>query len=111
RPGHLLRQFGQSDRETIDASSDAATVPQVLTLLNGFLDDKVLKGQSALARDLSTAEDGVRRVRIAFLTTLNREPTEDEIDTWRRQIAVNGIEVVRDLVWVLCNSNEFRFVR
>ena len=50
-------------------------------------------------------------VRIAFLTTLNREPTEDEIDTWRRQIAVNGIEVVRDLVWVLCNSNEFRFVR
>ncbi|MCB9877214.1 MAG: DUF1549 domain-containing protein [Planctomycetes bacterium] len=111
RPGHLLRQFGQSDRETIDASSDAATVPQVLTLLNGFLDDRVLKGQSALARDLSTAEDGVRRVRIAFLTTLNREPTEDEIDTWRRQIAVNGIEVVRDLVWVLCNSNEFRFVR
>ena len=111
RPGHLLQQFGQSNRETIDASSDVATVPQVLTLLNGFLDQRVLNGQSALRRDLETATDGARRVRVAFLTTLNREPTDDELSEWRRQIAVHGPSVVADLVWVLCNSNEFRFVR
>ncbi len=108
---HLLRQFGQSDRETIDASSNVATVPQVLTLLNGFLDQKVLAGQSALARDLETAANGERRVRVAFLTTLNREPTADEAQTWRRAIAVHGQDAVKDLVWVLCNSNEFRFAR
>ena len=111
RPGHLLRQFGQSDRETIDASTVVATVPQVLTLLNGFLDQRVLNGQSALRRDLDTAEDGARRVRVAYLTTLNREPTEAELADWRRQIAIHGRNVVRDLVWVLCNSNEFRFLR
>ncbi len=109
-PGHLLRQFGQSDRETVDAASDAATVPQVLTLLNGFLDQRVLAGQSALARDLATAPDGERRVRIAFLTTVNREPSADELKEWRRAIAIDGEAVVKDLVWVLCNSNEFRFV-
>jgi hypothetical protein len=108
---HLLRQFGQSDRETIDASSDVATVPQVLTLLNGFLDQKVLAGQSALARDLETAANGERRVRVAFLTTLHREPTADEAQTWRRAIAVHGQDAIKDLVWVLCNSNEFRFAR
>ncbi|MFM1872254.1 MAG: hypothetical protein RL398_1676 [Planctomycetota bacterium] len=110
-PSHLLRQFGQSDRETIDAASDAATVPQVLTLLNGFLDTKVLAGESALARDIATAGSGERRVRVAFLTTLNREPTEEEALTWRRAIAVYGQDAIKDLAWVLCNSNEFRFVR
>ena len=111
RLGHILREFGQSDRETIDASSDVATVPQVLTLMNGFLDQKVLKGQSALQRDLQFASDGARRIRVAFLTTLNREPTKEELDDWRRQVAVNGKKTLDDLVWVLCNSNEFRFVQ
>ena len=111
RLGHLIRQFGQSDRETIDASSEVATVPQVLTLLNGFLDQRVITGESALRRDLSMAPDGIRRVRIAFLSTLNREPLQNELETWRRQIAINGQRSLSDLVWVLCNSNEFRFVR
>jgi len=110
-PNHLLRQFGQSDRGTMDGASTAATVPQVLTLLNGFLDQRVLEGQSALGRDLGTATDGERRVRVAFLTTLNREPTQTESEEWRRAIAIDGVAVVKDLVWVLCNSNEFRFVR
>lgn len=108
---HLLHQFGQSNRDTIDAGSAAATVPQVLTLLNGFLDQKVLEGASALRRDLETAANGERRVRIAFLTTLNREPTAAELQEWRKAIAVDGESAIRDLVWVLCNSNEFRFVR
>lgn len=110
-PNHLLRQFGQSDRETVDGASAAATVPQVLTLLNGFLDQRVLEGQSALRADLETAANGERRVRVAFLTTLNREPTASEATNWRKAIAVQGEAVVKDLVWVLCNSNEFRFVR
>jgi len=111
RLGHVLRQFGQADRETIDSSTDVATVPQVLTLMNGFLDQRVLNGASALKRDLGTAEDGARRVEIAFLTMLNRMPTDDERLQWRKLIALNGPRVVEDLVWVLCNSNEFRFVR
>jgi hypothetical protein len=110
-PNHLLRQFGQSDRETVDGASAVATVPQVLTLLNGFLDQRVLEGRSALRACLETAADGERRVRVAFLTTLNREPTPSEVQEWRRAIAIDGEHVVKDLVWVLCNSNEFRFVR
>jgi hypothetical protein len=110
-PNHLLRQFGQSDRETVDAAASVATVPQVLTLLNGFLDQRVLEGQSALRASLENATDGERRVRIAFLTTLSREPSAAEAQDWRKAIAIDGEGVVKDLVWVLCNSNEFRFVR
>ena len=111
RLGHVLRQFGQSDRETIDASTDVATVPQVLSLMNGFLDQQVLNGESALRSDLKLAADGQRRVEVAYLTMLNRAPTAEETDRWRRLIAVNGRKAIEDLVWVLCNSNEFRFVR
>ena len=111
RLGHILREFGQSNRETIDASAEVATVPQVLTLMNGFLDQRVLNGESALRRDLQFATDGARRIRIAFLTTLNREPTTAELKEWRRQVAINGGRSLNDLVWVLCNSNEFRFVQ
>lgn len=110
-PNHLLRQFGQSDRETVDSMSTAATVPQVLTLLNGFLDQRVLEGQSSLRAALETAEDGARRVRIAFLTTLSREPAPEEAMQWRKAIAVHGESTIKDLVWVLCNSNEFRFLQ
>ena len=111
RLGHVLRQFGQSDRETIEAGTDVATVPQVLTLMNGFLDQRVLNGNSALRRDLTLAPSGERRVRVAYLTMLNREPTAAELERWRRLIAVNGRKAIDDLVWVLCNCNEFRFVR
>jgi hypothetical protein len=110
-PNHLLRQFGQSDRDTVDGAAAVATVPQVLTLLNGFLDQRVLEGQSRLRADLETAANGERRVRVAFLSTLNREPSASEAQDWRKQIAIHGEAVVKDLVWVLCNSNEFRFVR
>ena len=110
-PNHLLRQFGQSDRETVDGASAVATVPQVLTMLNGFLDQRVLEGQSALRAALETAQNGERRVRVAFLSTLNREPTAAEAQTWRKAIAIDGEAVIKDLVWVLCNSNEFRFAR
>ena len=109
--GHVLRQFGQSDRETIEAGTDVATVPQVLTLMNGFLDQRVLNGDSALRRDLTLATDGERRVRVAYLTMLNRQPSADELNQWRRLIAINGRTAINDLVWVLCNCNEFRFVR
>ncbi len=50
-------------------------------------------------------------MRVVYLTTLNREPTAAELQEWRRAIAIDGESVTRDLVWVLCNSNEFRFVQ
>ena len=109
--GHLLRQFGQSDRETIDGSSQEANVPQVLTLLNGFLDLRVFNGDSSLWRDLSVGATPQDRVRTAFLATLSREPSADEVREWAALHEQHGREALCDLLWVLCNSNEFRFWR
>ena len=40
--GHLLRELGQSERELIQESHSDPTVPQVLALLNSFLEQKLL---------------------------------------------------------------------
>lgn len=110
-PGHLLRQFGQSDRETVDAANTAANVPQVLTLLNGFLDTRLLAGSSALRSNLEAAKTTEAKVKTAFLTLVNRAPTQSELAEWCRALAQDGEDGLGDLAWVLCNSAEFRCVR
>ncbi|MCY2956666.1 MAG: DUF1549 domain-containing protein [Planctomycetota bacterium] len=108
--GHLLRQFGQSDRETIDGANREANVPQALTLLNGFLDQRVLSGASSLRQKLASAQTTTNRIRTAYLSTLSREPRSDEQSRWQTTVDRDGDNGLRDLVWVLCNSNEFRFI-
>ena len=41
----LVREFGQGDREQIEASHRDPAVPQVLTLLNGFIERKITSKQ------------------------------------------------------------------
>jgi hypothetical protein len=109
--GHLLRQFGQSDRETVDAANTAANVPQVLTLLNGFLDQRVLAGNSSLQRDLAACKNADDTIRTAYVAVLNRRPSPAELQEWRTTLRDEGQDGTKDLVWVLCNSHEFRFIR
>ncbi|HLU40143.1 MAG TPA: DUF1549 domain-containing protein, partial [Planctomycetota bacterium] len=49
-PGHLLREFGQSPRDVIDGGHTEASVPQVLDLLNGFVDQRLLNNPNAALR-------------------------------------------------------------
>jgi len=106
-PGHPLREFGQSDRETIDAWSLAATVPQALTLMNGAL----AGSDSQLQRALARAANDDERMRVAFLTVLSRPPRPYEVAIWRDLLAHDPAQGSQDLIWVLCNCDEFRFRR
>jgi hypothetical protein len=111
-PGHLLRQFGQSDREQIDGATADPTVPQVLTLLNGFLEDHVLADdRSALMSLLTSADDPVTTVELAFTTILGRAPSMEERSAWVDLVREGGRAAHRDMVWTLVNSLEFRFIQ
>lgn len=108
---HLLRLFGQSDRETAEAASREATVPQVLAMLNGFVEQQVLgRKDSALRQQLDAARTPPEKVRVAYLAILGREPDARERVSWTPLVQA-GEAGVRDLVWVLVNSHEFRFQR
>ena len=102
---HALRQFGQSDRETVDGAARAASVPQALSLLNGPLGN----AQGAVHRRIAEASDAQAKVRAAFLAVLTRLPDDDEQVLWQRDFRERPRDAAADLVWVLVNSHEFRF--
>jgi len=77
-PGHFLREFGQSDREIIENSNKQASVPQALTLLNGVIYGAVFSPQSPLSKNLSQADSDEFKIRVLFLSLLNREPSKQE---------------------------------
>lgn len=110
--GHFLRRFGQSDRDQIQDSHTEANVPQVLSLLNGFLDRRVLPmSRTELMRGIYTAPAPGDRVDAAYLSILNRAPRGRERAVWVAEIEAGGRKVIKDMVWTLVNSHEFRFIR
>lgn len=92
-----------------------AGIPQMLTLLNGPL---VARATDVQKCDLLAAlKDGPfftddDRIKILYLSTLTRMPTEEEHDraktflSDRREADSHGQEL-GDLLWVLLNSSEF----
>ncbi len=111
RPGHFLREFGQSDRELISNESDEPSITQVLALLNSEVAGGLTHPLSALSRQLhgKTFEE---QLEVSFLAFLGRPPRQAE-----REILLAGHdqeEVDFDrasLVRVLLNSREFLFVQ
>lgn len=110
-PGHLLGEFGQSDREQIEASHAEANVPQVLTLLNGFVEQSILRPESLLTRALDAAPSTADKIRTAYRAILGRDPSSAEVRLWTADHKQLRDQMQRDLVWTLLNTNEFRFVQ
>lgn len=108
---HFLRMFGQSDREQIEASFDSANVPQVLALLNGFVEDEVLQEGSALSDIIEGQSTDRDRVRVAYRSILGRDPNTAEQNAWKADVSRYGERVIDDVVWTLVNSHEFLFIR
>ena len=110
--GHLVRQFGGSDREQIENSHKQASVTQVLNLLNGFVEDRLLKNKNSLVvKNVQEAGSVQDQINTAFLSILNREPNSKELRIIKDSVKGAGDELYKDLVWVLINSHEFLFVQ
>ncbi len=112
-PGHFLREFGQSDRETIENSNRDPAVTQALSLMNGFLETRIVNNpHTELMSNLEQTRDAEVAVEIVFLTMLNREPNSKERMMWSRDIKKNQpMEIIGDLIWTLANTNEFIFIK
>ncbi|MDE0839771.1 MAG: DUF1553 domain-containing protein, partial [Kiritimatiellae bacterium] len=109
--GHFIREFGGSDREQIANANDAASVPQVLSLMNGFVDNTLLPNkQSELWRTVNAAGTNNDRITILYKTLLSREPSRTEMTRSTRDMRARNDEALEDLLWVIVNSREFMFV-
>lgn len=76
--GHFLREFGQSDRNVIENSSDEASVPQALTIMNGSLVTQMAGPWSLLSINLRKAQTVDEKVDVLFLSLYSRLPQARE---------------------------------
>ncbi len=110
--GHFLRQFGQSDRETIEGGRTVATVPQILSMFNGPITHSMLVPGSVI-HDLVTSHDPRQAVDVVFLSILSHRPSVED-----RSFAVQEIRSAEttaagcgNLIWALLNTREFIFIQ
>lgn len=109
--GHMLRTFGQSDRETIENASRESTVPQALTLLNGPVADALLNPSSNFAKEIAAQPSADARMDAIYLGLLSRFPTADEKKILSSVVADRGELAQSDVVHALLNAGEFLFIR
>ncbi len=104
---HFLRVFGQSDRLTSDTNTSDGSVPQMLQLMNGPVQDMITSGSVALAH-AGKSGTAAEKVSSLYLSFLSRPPDTEESS--KAIAAMKGGLGISDLAWVLLNSREFLFV-
>ncbi|MBM3954062.1 MAG: DUF1549 domain-containing protein [Planctomycetes bacterium] len=110
--GHFLRQFGQSDRESIEGGRTVATIPQMLAMFNGPITHAMLERGSVIHGEI-VAGDPRAAVDVIFLSVLSRTPDAED-----RRLAIaeitsadNPATGVGNVIWALLNTREFLFIQ
>lgn len=108
--GHPLRDFGQSDRETIENANYDASVPQSLFMMNGNLMPNILSKYSQLMLALSKAQYPDDKLETAYMAILARKPTQKEKEAWLKA-QDSGLNATEDLIYALLNTQQFIFIQ
>ena len=109
--GHYLREFGQSDRETIENANYDASVPQALAMMNSQLLPGLMSNYSQLMLTVSKAPYPDDKVEAIYMTLLSRKPTPKELDAWNKaQNTTPGLDL-SDLIYALINTQQFIFIQ
>ncbi len=78
KAGHVVRQFGGSDRNTPEAAHTDATIPQALTLLNGQVAASTENRRSKVFEALAEITNPEQRLEYLFLAFYSSRPSEAE---------------------------------
>lgn len=108
--GHLIRQFGSSDRQTIENSNSEPNTTQVLAMMNGFVENYVLKNKNAdFILSMQAEKNPTKQVQDVFLAILGRKPTSSEVKE------LTGLleepDGYKHVAWILLNTHEFIFIQ
>jgi Protein of unknown function (DUF1549)/Protein of unknown function (DUF1553) len=108
RDQHFLRQFGQSDRQIADSTSDEGNVPQVLMLMNGDAQTIISSPESLVVKTANAQTDNKTKIESLYASFFCRRPSSTELATASEALG-SGMGI-NDLAWVLFNTREFMFI-
>lgn len=110
--GHLLREFGQSDRELLDTASREPNMTQVLTVMNGHVEKMVVSNSdAALYQAIEKGSTDRDKVRYLFYSILSRPPSDDEMEMLMRDVIDGSEKSYRNLASALFSTHEFIFIQ
>ena len=109
--GHFLRQFGQSDRQSIADSHTDGTVPQLLTMFNGPVTHMMLEQGSVIYNEVTAEKSVESQINKIFILVLNRHPTAAERAVAQKEMKAAGSAGYGNVIWALLNTREFLFVQ
>jgi len=109
---HLLYLFGQSDREVVEGASAEPNVGQVLSLMNGFVQQQLVNNRGAhLYKSLDGASNDEEKVRRLYIAILNRPPSDEEMSWMLDEVKASGNSAFPNIVSALVMSSEFLFLQ
>jgi len=110
--GHFLRQFGQSDRESIEGGRTVATVPQILSMFNGPITHSMLEKGSVIYDEVMS-HDPKQAVDVVFVSILSHRPSAEDQAFAIQEVrsADNPAAGCGNLIWALLNTREFIFIQ
>ena len=109
--GHLIREFGGSDREQIENSDKSASATQVLNLINGFVETRLLKNKNfEIIKAIQSQKTLKDKIEVGYKYILNREPTSKELRIFTDNLK-NKKDEHKEIIWALINTHEFMFVK
>jgi hypothetical protein len=111
RAGHLLRTFGQSDREQISNASDEATVSQALAMLNSPIFMVLNNPESKLQQDLAKAPSPADKMDMLYMSLFSRHPSRAERAMLDEVIRDRHDTALPDTTHALLLGSQFLFVQ
>lgn len=110
-PDHFLRQFGQGDRELIEASTTDGSVSQILTMFNGEITHMMLNSGSVIYDNVMSVGPVNDRIDVIFFSILSRKPNDEEEELALQEIRSSGAAGYGNVIWALVNTKEFLFIQ
>ncbi|MBI1371482.1 MAG: DUF1549 domain-containing protein [Phycisphaera sp.] len=107
-PTHMLRLFGQSDRDVVNNANREPNLVQVLAMFNGGLFDTITSDKSLMMQNVEKVSDPSEKVQVIFLSMLNRKASSREMKLVEPFARKNDY---KSIVWAIMNMREFSFVQ
>ena len=109
--GHLIREFGGSDREQIENANKSASATQVLNLINGFVETRLLKNKNfEIIKSIQSKKSLDDKIAVGYKYILSRAPSSAELRIFKEGI-IKDKEPYKEIIWTLINTHEFMFVK
>lgn len=110
--GHLIRQFGGSDRLQIDNSNSEPNTTQVLNMLNGFVEKNIIGNKNAdFIAMMKDEKSKSKQIENVFLSTVSRKPNSRELSDLKGFLDDGDPNSYKHVAWILLNTHEFMFIR